>query len=88
MNKGSRWYGNTLLTITAIIWGLAFVAQSAGMKYVGPFTFQCVQCVRGANGLVGFPVMARRLPEEGAGRGRGGRVGGRNGAATKSPVRC
>lgn len=59
MNKGSRWYGNTLLTITAIIWGLAFVAQSAGMKYVGPFTFQCVRCALGA--VVVFPVMAKRL---------------------------
>ena len=59
MNKGSRWYGNTLLTITAIIWGLAFVAQSAGMKYVGPFTFQCVRCALGA--AVVFPLMVRRL---------------------------
>ncbi|MBR3164829.1 MAG: DMT family transporter [Lachnospiraceae bacterium] len=59
MNNGSRWYGNTLLTITAIIWGLAFVAQSAGMKYVGPFTFQCVRCALG--GIVVFPLMVRRL---------------------------
>ncbi len=59
MNSGSKWYGNTLLTITAIIWGLAFVAQSAGMKYVGPFTFQCVRCALGA--AVVFPVMVKRL---------------------------
>ena len=28
-----------LLLLTATIWGVAFVAQSAGMDYVGPFTF-------------------------------------------------
>lgn len=28
-----------LLLLTAMIWGAAFVAQSAGMDYVGPFTF-------------------------------------------------
>ncbi|MDO5784208.1 MAG: DMT family transporter [Eubacteriales bacterium] len=28
-----------LLFLTAMIWGAAFVAQSAGMDYVGPFTF-------------------------------------------------
>lgn len=31
--------GNTMLLITAFIWGSAFVAQSVGMDYVGPFTF-------------------------------------------------
>ncbi len=31
--------GNLLLLITALIWGSAFVAQSAGMEYVGPFTY-------------------------------------------------
>lgn len=30
---------NTLLLITAVIWGSAFVAQRVGMDYVGPFTF-------------------------------------------------
>ena len=27
---------NSLLLLTAIIWGFAFVAQSVGMNYVGP----------------------------------------------------
>ena len=31
---------NTLmLFLTAFIWGTAFVAQSVGMDYIGPFTF-------------------------------------------------
>ena len=30
---------NLLLLITALIWGIAFVAQSVGMDHVGPWTF-------------------------------------------------
>ena len=30
---------NLALLLTALIWGLSFVAQRAGMDYVGPFTF-------------------------------------------------
>ena len=48
--------GNLLLLITAIIWGSAFVAQSEGMKYIGPFTFQAVRSVLGALVLVPFIV--------------------------------
>ena len=32
-----------LLLLTAVIWGVAFVAQSVGMDYVGPYTFTCVR---------------------------------------------
>ena len=28
-----------MLLAAAVIWGVAFVAQSVGMDYVGPFTF-------------------------------------------------
>lgn len=31
--------GNLLLLLAAFIWGLSFVAQSEGMKYIGPFAF-------------------------------------------------
>lgn len=30
--------GSLSLFLAAIIWGAAFVAQSVGMDYVGPFT--------------------------------------------------
>ena len=36
-----------LLLLTASIWGVAFVAQSVGMDYVGPLTFNCVRCLMG-----------------------------------------
>ena len=33
--------GNIMLFICALVWGIAFVAQSEGMKHVGAFTFLC-----------------------------------------------
>lgn len=53
---------NVLLVLTALIWGCAFVAQSVGMDYVGPFTFNAVRCVIGA--LVLIPVII--LMDQGA----------------------
>ena len=43
-----------LLFITAAIWGVAFVAQSVGMDYVGPLTFNCVRSLMG--GVVLIPL--------------------------------
>ena len=43
---------NVLLVLTALIWGCSFVAQSVGMDYVGPFTFNAVRCLIGAAVLV------------------------------------
>ncbi len=37
--KKSETFGSIILFITALIWGIAFVAQKIGMDYVGPFTF-------------------------------------------------
>ena len=41
-----------LLFLTALIWGFAFVAQSAGMEYVGPFTFNCIRSLIGGIFLI------------------------------------
>ncbi|MCC8066550.1 MAG: DMT family transporter [Clostridiales bacterium] len=41
-----------LLLLTATIWGVAFVAQSVGMEYVEPFTFNCVRCIIGGAVLI------------------------------------
>ena len=43
---------NAMLLLTALIWGCAFVAQSVGMDYVGPFTFNSVRCILGSIVLV------------------------------------
>lgn len=47
---------NAMLLLTALIWGCAFVAQSVGMDYVGPFTFNAVRSLIGA--VVLLPVIA------------------------------
>lgn len=49
-NKSS--IGNILLILTAFIWGCAFVAQSVGMEYVGPFTFNGTRCIIGGIFLI------------------------------------
>ena len=41
-----------LLLLTAVIWGVAFVAQSVGMDYVGPFTFNFVRSTIGGFVLI------------------------------------
>jgi drug/metabolite transporter (DMT)-like permease len=42
----------TLLLITAMIWGFAFVAQSSGMEYLGPFSFNGIRFILGATALL------------------------------------
>jgi drug/metabolite transporter (DMT)-like permease len=37
-----------LLTLTAFIWGMGFVAQKSGMDYVGPFLFSGLRLLLGA----------------------------------------
>ncbi|MGN1015254.1 MAG: DMT family transporter [Butyricicoccus sp.] len=45
--KQTEWKNLLLLFLTAMIWGAAFVAQSAGMDYIGPFTFLCARSILG-----------------------------------------
>lgn len=60
--KGNVKY-SFLLVLTAVIWGAAFVAQSAGMEYVGPFTFNGTRCFIGA--LVLWPCAVIMDKKEG-----------------------
>lgn len=50
-----RMKSNLMLVVTALIWGSAFVAQSVGMDYLGPFTFNSVRSFLG--GLILLPVI-------------------------------
>lgn len=50
-----KYSGVLMLLLTAMIWGAAFVAQSVGMDYVGPFTFNSARYFLGA--LVLLPVI-------------------------------
>jgi len=49
---------DSLLMLTAIIWGSAFVAQRVGMNYVGPLTFNGVRFALGA--MVLLPLVRWR----------------------------
>lgn len=49
-----RLLGNLFLMLTALIWGMAFVAQRAGMDYVGPLTFSAVRFWLAAGAL--YPI--------------------------------
>lgn len=53
--KRTSWRNPLLLLLTAVIWGVAFVAQSVGMDYIGPFTFNCVRSMIG--GIVLIPCI-------------------------------
>jgi len=50
--KNKSMLGNILLTLTALIWGCAFVAQSVGMEYVEPITFNGIRCIIGGIVLI------------------------------------
>ena len=54
VNKNSL-RNSFLLFFTAFIWGTSFVAQSAGMEYIGPFTFSVIRYILG--GLILIPVI-------------------------------
>lgn len=53
-----------LLLLTATIWGVAFVAQSVGMEYIGPFTFNAVRNAIGALVLIPCIGFLRRIRTE------------------------
>lgn len=49
-----------LLLLTATIWGVAFVAQSVSMDYIGPFTFNAARNLIGGVVLIPLIVSVRR----------------------------
>jgi drug/metabolite transporter (DMT)-like permease len=51
---------NLLLFLTAIIWGLAFVAQRAGMEDIGPFAFNGIRFALGSVSLLPLIYFQRR----------------------------
>ena len=55
-----------ILLLTATIWGVAFVAQSVGMEYIGPFTFNAIRCVLGGLALIPVILVLKKKKETGA----------------------
>lgn len=56
-----KYSGPLMLLLTAAIWGAAFVAQSVGMDYVGPFTFNSVRSLLGGVFLIPCILLLKRL---------------------------
>lgn len=53
------------LFLTATIWGTTFVAQSAGMDHIGPFTFNGIRCIVGGVALIPFlPYFAKQYKKD------------------------
>lgn len=67
-----------LLLLTATIWGVAFVAQSVGMEYIGPFTFNAVRNLIGAIVLIPCIWLLRKIDG-----GRSGKDATQNEGAVK-----
>jgi len=51
---------NIMLLAAAAIWGFAFVAQSVGMQYLGPFTFNFLRFMLGSFSLIPLIIMNNR----------------------------
>ena len=70
-----------LLLLAALIWGVAFVAQSVGMDYMGPFTFNGARFLMGSAVLVPVILFRRkRADPAGGGQARTDRSGAKENA--------
>jgi len=58
VNRKETFASDGLLLITALIWGLAFVAQRKGMDFIGPFTYNGIRFALG--GLSLLPLLIYR----------------------------
>jgi len=64
MEKKNTLVGNLMLLIAAFVWGCAFVAQSEGMKYVEPLTFNGVRMLLGAVTLLPVILIKDQLEKK------------------------
>ncbi|HHT64962.1 MAG: DMT family transporter [Caldicoprobacterales bacterium] len=58
-----EWKASILLTLAAVIWGFAFVAQRVGIQYIGSFTFTGVRFALGAFSLLPLIIRNKRKAE-------------------------
>lgn len=63
MNKSKQIQHSLMLFAAAMIWGLAFVAQTEGMNHIGPFTFTFARNIIGAAVLLPLAVISRERSE-------------------------
>ncbi len=64
--RNFNWKNPAILMLAAFIWGSAFVAQSVGMDYVEPLTFNSVRSIVGGIVLIPCIFLLEKLksPEE------------------------
>lgn len=56
-----RLTGALMLLLGSMVWGVAFVAQSAGMNYIGPYTFTAVRSAVAALGMIALIPLFDRM---------------------------
>lgn len=66
MNKKLR--GDLMLFTAALIWGASFVAQKAGMEYIGPFTFNVLRFLLGSAVLIPVILIMDRMKKRNGAR--------------------
>lgn len=62
MNK--KILSNISLFFTALIWGVSFVAQKAGMDFIGPFSFNTIRSFLGGLSLIPVIFIAKLLTKD------------------------
>lgn len=62
-----------ILFLTAFIWGTAFVAQSLGMDYMGPFAFNGIRSIIGGIALLPCIFLLNKLNPDGGSEEKGTR---------------
>ena len=63
INKNSQLRSTILLLLASVIWGSAFVAQSVGMEYLGPFAFNGIRSLIGTAVLIPSFLLLDRWKE-------------------------
>ena len=64
MAENKKMLANFALLLTAFLWGISFVAQKAGMQYMGPFSFNCVRSFLGGLSLIPVIYIAKLIKED------------------------
>ncbi len=59
-----RIVANLALFLTALIWGLSFVAQKAGMEYIGAFSFNFARSILGGLSLIPLIFIVKCFRED------------------------
>ena len=65
MKKKQQLIGIVFMLLATFFWGTTFVAQSAGMDYIGPFTYNCCRSFVGCLVLIPVAIFYERFNNKG-----------------------